>query len=508
MRSHAKTGDSYLEPRERVRYSRDQFLVLREAKSFSGLHHRRYGGGVAREWQSHARVWREGACGYRERKRRPVARKAGELRPLWNGTGRPHLSMLPAARPIVARALCAAACALIKGDMRLLRDCQSCAHAALSYSPTAQRRKIARAQQLWNEWEIQCLVLVSFSLQVFLLFAAGFRKRCRSRVLSGLLWLSYLSADSVAIYVLGRLTLHSGDPRHQLVIFWAPFLLLHLGGQETIAAFSMDDCALWKRHLLNLATQSTLAVYVVGKQWRGDKRLLAPMLIMFVCGVGKYAERAWDLRRAGSRAPGSRSIAGHVTGARREFEREVFWYYDRLNHILSEKLQLHFELLMEVATQGFQLSFDFLMDVIPAKSLRPETDWNEGLVAMIKSSENRDDLVYRLAEVQLSLIYDYLYTKFGGYLGVLHRPITLVLTSMALSFFLVVLVGQKGTPTSSYSATDVIISYILFIGAVALEISSIFMWFMSSPLAIHDNFITTASGSSPQSFPDNVAYHC
>jgi hypothetical protein len=182
-------------------------------------------------------------------------------------------------------------------------------------------------------------VLVSFSLQAFFLFTAAFRKRHGSRVLSGLLWLAYLSADSVAVFVLGRLTLHSVDTRHQLVIFWAPFLLLHLGGQETIAAFSMEDCTLWKRHLLNLVTQSTLDVYVVGKQWRGDRRLVAPMLLMFVCGVGKYAERTWDLRRAGSRAPASSSIAGHVTGARREFERDVFWYYDRLNHIVVEKLQ-------------------------------------------------------------------------------------------------------------------------------------------------------------------------
>lgn len=350
----------------------------------------------------------------------------------------------------------------------------------------------ARAQRLWNEWEIQCLVLVSFSLQAFLLLAAGFRKRHRSRVLSGLLWLAYLSADSVAIFVLGRLTLHSGDPRHQLVIFWAPFLLLHLGGQETMAAFSMEDCALWKRHLLNLTTQTSLAVYVVVKQWRGDRLLVAPMLLMFVCGVSKYAERAWDLRRAGSRAPGSSSIAGHVTGARRKFEREVFWYYDRLSQVVvmeEEQLRLHHpELVVEIAARGFQLSLDFLMDVVPAKSLRPETDWNEGLVARIRSSsDNRADLVYRLAEVHLSLIYDYLYTKFGGLLGVLHRPATLALTATALSLFVIARVvahaaGQNAAPSSGgcYEEADVIISYILFVGAVTLEISSIFMWFLSS----------------------------
>ncbi|WVZ72300.1 hypothetical protein U9M48_020785 [Paspalum notatum var. saurae] len=381
-------------------------------------------------------------------------------------------------------------------NMRLLRDHLGRDSDAQNYPPMAQIiSSLTRAQQLWNEWEIQCLVLVSISLQAFLLLAAGFRKRHRSRVLSGLLWLAYLSADSVAIFVLGRLTLHGGDPRHQLVIFWAPFLLLHLGGQETIAAFSMEDCALWKRHLLNLTTQTSLAVYVVVKQWRGDKLLVAPMVLMFVCGVSKYAERAWDLRRAGSRAPGSSSIAGHVTGARREFEREVFWYYDRLNQVVveMEELRLRPELVVEIATRGFQLSLDFLMDVVPAKSLRPETDWNEGLVARIRSSENRADyLVYRLAEVHLSLIYDYLYTKFGGLLGVLHRPATLVLTSAALSMFVIAqgisCQNQNGTndrpaaapSSSSYYEADVIISYILFVGAVTLEISSIFMWFMSS----------------------------
>jgi hypothetical protein len=103
---------------------------------------------------------------------------------------------------------------------------------------------------------------------------------------------------------------------------------------------------------------------------------------------------------------------------------------------------------MDLATRGFQLSLDFLMDVIPAKSLRPETDWNESLVARMKYSENRADLVYKLAEVHLSLIYDYLYTKFrGGLLGVLHRPASFVLTSISLSLFLLVLVHQKGAPT-------------------------------------------------------------
>ena len=106
---------------------------------------------------------------------------------------------------------------------------------------------------LWNQWAIQILVLLSFTLQVVLLLA-GIRRRKAPTVLRLLLWLAYQLADSTAIYALGHLSLSSTPRDHQLVAFWAPFLLLHLGGQDTMTAFSMEDNALWKRHLLSLAT--------------------------------------------------------------------------------------------------------------------------------------------------------------------------------------------------------------------------------------------------------------
>jgi len=105
-----------------------------------------------------------------------------------------------------------------------------------------------------NEWEIRMLVLTSLALQVFLLFFAGIRKRNVSAALSLLLWLAYLLADSIAIYALGYLS-QTRVPKafkrtHRIQALWAPFLLLHLGGQDTITAFSIEDNELWKRHLL------------------------------------------------------------------------------------------------------------------------------------------------------------------------------------------------------------------------------------------------------------------
>uniref|UniRef100_A0ACD5ZPH7 Uncharacterized protein n=1 Tax=Avena sativa TaxID=4498 RepID=A0ACD5ZPH7_AVESA len=352
--------------------------------------------------------------------------------------------------------------------MRVLRDRQQCVCVQRTSPCTAQHSSvtIAHVQQLWNEWEIQFLVLLSLSLQVFLFFSAGLRKRYRFRAVSMLLWLSYLSADSVAVFVLGRLTLLSGDPHHQLALFWAPFLLLHLGGQETITAFSMEDCALWKRHLWNLTTQLALSIYVVCKQRRWDKQLMAPMVLMFISGTIKYAERTLALWRAGSWTPGASMTMGTGgTGYSRDYHIQLF--------SSEENKDKKIQHLLEAADEALQDVTEFLMDMkIISLSSNNRQVMNTTRIYGAK-------LPYQLAHIHLSLIYDYLYTKFGSLNGMLYRLTTLVLISTALTLFSIArprveLGGYR------YNGVDVAISYILLVGAVTLEISSIFMWLMSS----------------------------
>uniref|UniRef100_I1NMU5 DUF4220 domain-containing protein n=1 Tax=Oryza glaberrima TaxID=4538 RepID=I1NMU5_ORYGL len=50
---------------------------------------------------------------------------------------------------------------------------------------------------------------------------------------------TYLGADIIAIYALGGLSRQEGNPQ-SIAFFWAPFLLIHLGGQDTITAFKME----------------------------------------------------------------------------------------------------------------------------------------------------------------------------------------------------------------------------------------------------------------------------
>jgi hypothetical protein len=117
--------------------------------------------------------------------------------------------------------------------------------------------------QLWNEWEIHFLVLLSFTLQTFLFFAGGLRPRNTNTFVRLSVWFAYLGADFVAVYAFGFLSRQQDNTtggregtlgkNHQLTFFWAPFLIIHLGGKDTITALAIEDNNLWLRHLLNLS---------------------------------------------------------------------------------------------------------------------------------------------------------------------------------------------------------------------------------------------------------------
>jgi len=155
---------------------------------------------------------------------------------------------------------------------------------------------MAGVLHLWNEWEIQILVLVSFALQVFLLSFAWMRRRNISRALRIVIWLMYLLAEYTATYTLGHMSIGCKAGEHQqLMAFWAPFLLVHLGGQDTITAYAMEDSQLWLRHLLTFAVQALGAGYVLYKNIGGRRPLLAPAVVMYLVGVLKNAERVWAL---------------------------------------------------------------------------------------------------------------------------------------------------------------------------------------------------------------------
>ncbi|KAI9159613.1 hypothetical protein LWI28_000195 [Acer negundo] len=88
-----------------------------------------------------------------------------------------------------------------------------------------------------------------------------------------LVWSAYTAADSIATFALGILSSNITeifddnrarylDSNVELTTFWAQFLLLHLGGADSITAYALEDNALWMRHLLGLVTQTCGIVYI------------------------------------------------------------------------------------------------------------------------------------------------------------------------------------------------------------------------------------------------------
>nr|CAB3454229.1 unnamed protein product [Digitaria exilis] len=106
----------------------------------------------------------------------------------------------------------------------------------------------------WEEWQLRILVLSSLTVQ-WILFLSAIKRR---RAIPG--WFS----DALAIYSLA--TLFNRRRKHEdlpnagyraLEVMWVPILLMHLGGQDSITAYNIEDNELWRRHALTAVSQIT-----------------------------------------------------------------------------------------------------------------------------------------------------------------------------------------------------------------------------------------------------------
>ncbi|XP_062201016.1 uncharacterized protein LOC133903610 [Phragmites australis] len=303
---------------------------------------------------------------------------------------------------------------------------------------------------LWKEWEIQILVLLSFTLQVFLLAFARIRRRKGSALLRILLWLAYLMADSTAIYTLGHLSLRARSGEKQLVAFWAPLLLLHLGGPDTITAYAFEDNQLWLRHLLTLAVQVMGAAYVLYQAVASQRTLVLPSLLIFVTGLLKYGERTWALKCANIDSIRSSLDVSDDRNRRQPFDGRV-----RTTELDAEEVLLGAHYMFNACKSLFA------DDLITSG---PEQD------AIAQGIQfNGGKYMYELIEMQLSLMYDILYTKADviyTWYGSCIRVISPLATLAALLLF-------ELKSSYAYKRVDVIVTYILLLGAFVLEITSL-----------------------------------
>ncbi|CAL4892417.1 unnamed protein product [Urochloa decumbens] len=310
---------------------------------------------------------------------------------------------------------------------------------------------------LWKEWGLHVLVLLSFTLQVMLLVLAEIRRRIDSGVLRAFVWSAYMLADSVAIYAIGHLSVTSQAAEHQVMALWAPLLLVHLGGQDNITAYALEDNRLWLRHLQTLAVQATGAAYVLyvsllqepalvggGGSWRQPGWLRCAAALLLAVGIAKYGERVWALIRANSSPSGktyriaeSNSITDCGTKEVSETDTECLW---------------------QLAHGMLNVAKDLLQAPRPLVT-----------VDMLGHKEElRGDVMCKVAEIQLPLMHDVLFSKaevIHTWYGLCIRVFSWVATAVALFLFHVHQVGSCDCSTRK----DAAVTYVLLAGAVILE---------------------------------------
>ncbi|GJM99527.1 hypothetical protein PR202_ga16634 [Eleusine coracana subsp. coracana] len=166
---------------------------------------------------------------------------------------------------------------------------------------------VSSAVLWWEDWQLRILVLGSLFLQFFLFFSSMVRNCPISSLCRSLMWLAYIGSDAVAIYALATLfNRHKlsgiAESSKALEVLWAPILLIHLGGQHSFTAYSLEDNELWIRHVMTMVSQVTVAIYVFCKSWHVggdiDKRLLRAAILLFIVGILKFIRKPWTLKSA------------------------------------------------------------------------------------------------------------------------------------------------------------------------------------------------------------------
>nr|CAE04180.2 OSJNBa0029C04.11 [Oryza sativa Japonica Group] len=301
------------------------------------------------------------------------------------------------------------------------------------------------------------------ALQVILLLLAGTRRR-KVLVPKIILWIAYQLADSTAIYALGNLSFGSvAIEEHRLAAFWAPFLLLHLGGPDNITAYALEDNKLWLRHALNLIFQVIGACYVVYKHIivRREATILrvATGLISAV-GVVKYCERTWALYRSNFSSIGSslEELQGN----------QLHWYQGYLHN--EDHNNTNNEFLLQRAHSLFHICKRGIVDsVINEDTENAEAETTKEIINNLSEEPQR---MYKVMEMELSLMYDILYTK----AAVVHTWIGYCIRALspfaiATSFLLFYFCGSE--VKDGQNGVDTAVTYVLLGGALLMETTSL-----------------------------------
>ncbi|KAG5538815.1 hypothetical protein RHGRI_019385 [Rhododendron griersonianum] len=399
----------------------------------------------------------------------------------------------------------------------------------------------------WKVRDIQALVLLSMLLQCFLFSCASERRRTNKAWLRTLISSAHFLADWVAPYTIGlisvrlskfrdsekeRTKLYQGDPdgyeSYKYAVttwylrFWAPFLLLHLGGPDNVTSLSAEENNMWLQQLIRLISQlvSTVLIFIRFPSYDYDF-FLAPQLF-FLAGTIRCMERVHSLylaRSGGFKESSATRVklqAGpdfeKLSEAQRAMREANIPTQEERVQLPPKKFKPHSPSLRDV-----ELVFDTDNDQLDEKSLLQFalSFYNnfKGLFfgGVSYSHEQRQFTrdfflrrsshdAFKLAEIELSFIHKDLHTKTGtSHLdgNPVARIMTLSLITAAsvlyfqednIKFVLELFRFFRLHHRYGWFLIDIAISYALVVGALILEIVSLLMVLLSGRNVVAFNY--------------------
>ncbi|KAG6626495.1 uncharacterized protein LOC122297554 [Carya illinoinensis] len=312
------------------------------------------------------------------------------------------------------------------------------------------------------------------------------RKSTGNKLSILIIWGSYFLADGAANFTIGLITSSRTSckfiQRNDLLAFWAPFLLLHLGGPDTIAAFALEDNQLWLRHFLTLIFQVVTSFYLFLETLPSNK-LWLPTSLIFLAGVIKYIERTRSLHFASWVTFREALLMEPDPGPEYARLMEVFSSKKlaRLPTTISETVDVDIK-QSKSAFYSLQPSGERLDDFEVVKYGYHFFKIFRGVIVDFISHNNRTksrafflarnaEDALRVLEVELNFIYEILYTKFivvHSCRGYFSRFLTFasVLVSLGIFFF--------RDCKNGLDNFHIRVTYTLLLGALSFEVIALF----------------------------------
>ncbi|XP_031278614.1 uncharacterized protein LOC116137066 [Pistacia vera] len=351
----------------------------------------------------------------------------------------------------------------------------------------------------WKKWELRGLIIVSLISQILLILLGNRRKYDGRLRLKCVVWSAYLLADSVATMALGLLLNNLGqiyhrhgcsiDANNELTAFWAPFFLLHLGGPDTITAYSLEDNELYLRHLFGLIVQTGAVLYIFLLSWNTGSHLSYLAIAMIVVGCIKYGERTWTLWSASSDQLRDSMLTNPDPGPNYPKFMDEF----SLKHAEGFCVEAE-EVKDDQAEIDVKASGDTTSDVNIVKANALFQIFKCLFADLILSFQDRDISqslflkfshadAFDVIAIELAFMYDLLYTKaivINTTWGLSSRFITTFLTTLVLLIFSI-------SDKKKYHKVDLYITFCLLIVAILLEIIAAVSLFLSDEASLWFN---------------------